>query len=71
MLPQSTGHDIIEAMNEQRKTDAVKTSVTDENPDAGYDAWFRTKVQNSMADTDKGAKIYPAEEVWAALGLDD
>jgi len=70
-LPQSTGHDIVVTMNEHRKTDAVKTGITGETPDAGYDAWFRTKVQNSMDETDKGAKIYPAEEVWTALGLDD
>ena len=58
-------------MNEHRKTDAVKTIISGEKPDAGYDAWFRTKVQNSMDETDKGAETYPAEEVWAKLGLDD
>jgi hypothetical protein len=58
-------------MNEHRKTDAEKTTITGEQPDAGYDAWFRTKVKKSMDDTDKGAKIYPADEVWNALGLDD
>jgi len=58
-------------MNEQRKTDAVKATVTGEKPDPGYDAWFRNKVKSSMDDTDNGAKIYQAEEVWNALGLDD
>jgi len=58
-------------MNEQRKTDAVKVAITGEKPDSRYDDWFRTKVEKSIEDTDKGAKIYPAEEVWNALGLDD
>tara|TARA_R110001599_G_scaffold269659_1_gene470586 strand:- start:913 stop:1089 length:177 start_codon:yes stop_codon:yes gene_type:complete len=58
-------------MNEQRKTDVVKVTSTGEKPDAGYDEWFRTKVKKSMDDTDKGARTYPAEEVWNALGLDD
>ncbi|NCN85896.1 MAG: hypothetical protein GW808_06200 [Sphingomonadales bacterium] len=58
-------------MNEQRKTEAVKVTITGEKPDGGYDAWFREKVKNSMDETDKGAKIYPAAEVWNALGLDD
>lgn len=58
-------------MNEQRKTDAVKAAITGEKPVAGYDDWFRAKVKKSMDDTDRGAKIYPAEEVWNALGLDD
>ncbi len=63
--------DINKSMNEQRKTDAEKTTITGEKPDAGFDVWLRTKVQNSMDDTEKGAKIYQAEEVWNALGLDD
>jgi hypothetical protein len=58
-------------MNEQRKTDAVKATITGEKPDAGYDDWFRAKVKKSMDDTDKGARVYPAKEVWNALGLDD
>jgi hypothetical protein len=58
-------------MNEQRKTDAVKVTITGEKPDAGYDGWFRAKVEKSIDDTDKGAKIYPAAEVWNELGLDD
>jgi hypothetical protein len=58
-------------MNEQGKIDAVKVNITGEKPDAGYDDWFRTKVQKSIDDTAKGAKIYPAEKVWDVLGLDD
>tara|TARA_R110000824_G_scaffold55273_6_gene152424 strand:+ start:345 stop:521 length:177 start_codon:yes stop_codon:yes gene_type:complete len=58
-------------MNEHRKPDAAKIAMTGDKPDAGYDAWFRTKVEKSIDDTDKGAKIYPAKEVWNALGLDD
>ncbi|MGB5724728.1 MAG: hypothetical protein WBM39_09945 [Parasphingorhabdus sp.] len=58
-------------MNEQRKTDAVKTTVTGAKPDAGYDDWFRAKVKKSIDETGKGAKIYPAEEIWNELGLDD
>ena len=58
-------------MNEYRKTDAVKTIMTGETPSPDHDAWLRAKVENSIAETDKGARIYPAEEVWAALGLDD
>ena len=58
-------------MNEQRKTDAVKTAITGEKPEDGYEDWFRTKVKKSIDETDKGAKTYPAEAVWKTLGLDD
>lgn len=58
-------------MNEEVKAEAAKVSITGEKPAAGYDDWFRTKVKKSIDDTDKGAEIYPADEVWNALGLDD
>ncbi|NVD27455.1 hypothetical protein HUO14_06000 [Parasphingorhabdus flavimaris] len=58
-------------MNQEPKAEAAKVAITGEKPDAGYEDWFRTKVKKSIDDTDKGAKIYPAEEVWNALGLDD